>query len=288
VLFLLLPLSVYFTFGRRAALAVGLGCVGLVMAILQTTVPDWYRTVEPVSDVLMFTVGLVLTIAMASVAVGEQRARARLEKYAARVAELSASAERNRLARDIHDSLGHHLTVITILLEKAMTFREHDVAAADLALVHAQDAARRALDDVRRSVRTLRAETAPFRLASALDDLVRAADDGRPAITLRCAGDESRYDSAALTALYRAAQEALTNARRHSGADRVAITVHCEKSRARLVVTDDGRGFSPEREGFGLLGMRERVDLAGGSVDIYSRPGAGTRLTVTIPHRAAA
>jgi signal transduction histidine kinase len=286
VLFLLLPFTAYFAFGRAAALALGVACVGIVVASFQLTIPHWYGQTEQVSDLLMFCVGLVLTIAMASVAVAEQRSRARLEEYAARVSELSATAERNRMARDIHDGLGHHLTAITVLLEKAATFRDRDPAAAERALGDAHRSARRALDDVRRSVRALRVETEPFRLSSALDDLVREVDDGRLCVTLDCAGNESGYGPTALMALYRAAQESITNARRHAQATRVSVTVHCDESRARLVVADDGRGFPPEREGFGLLGMRERVELAEGSVEVDSGPDTGTRVTVTIPRRA--
>ncbi|MEO3855396.1 sensor histidine kinase [Acrocarpospora sp. B8E8] len=294
VLFLLLPFTAYFAFGRAAAIAIGVVCVGFVVVTFELTVPDWPREVEQVSDLLMFIVGLILTIAMAAVAVQEQRGRVRLEEshaklreYAARVSELSATAERNRLARDIHDGLGHHLTAIAVLLEKAAAFGERDPGVARRALDDAQQSARRALEDVRQSVRTLRAETERFRLSSALADLTREAGDGRLNVTLDCTGDETGHDSAALLAIYRAAQEGLTNARRHAHATTVAVNVHCDPSRARLIVADDGRGFAPEREGFGLLGMRERVELAGGSVEVDTGPGTGTRLTVTIPRRTA-
>jgi signal transduction histidine kinase len=294
VLFLLLPFTAYFAFGRAASLAVGIACVGLVVLSFQLTVPQWYTELEQVSDLLMFCIGLVLTIAMASVAVQAQRGRAQLEEshrqlsaYAARVAELSAAAERNRVARDIHDGLGHHLTAVTVLLEKATAFRDRDRAVADRALADAHRSARRALDDVRRSVRALRVETAPFRLSSALDDLVNEIDDGQLSVTLDCTGNDTGYDTSALMALYRAAQESLTNARRHAHATRVSVTVNCDDSRARLVVDDDGCGFSPEREGYGLLGMRERVQLVDGSVEVDTGQ-AGTRVTVTIPRRTAA
>ena len=280
VLFLLLPFTAYFAFGRAVGVAVGLGSVALIVVGFQLTIPQWYRETEPVSDLLMFGVGLALTIAMAE-------SHIQLRAYAARVAELSAAAERNRLARDIHDGLGHHLTAISVLLEKAATFRDRDPAVAERALSDAQRSARRALDDVRRSVRALRVEATPFRLSSALDDLVQEVDDDRLSVTLDCAGNESGYDPMALIALYRAAQESITNARRHADATRVSVTVHCDESRARLVVADNGCGFPPEREGYGLLGMRERVHLVEGSVEVDSGE-AGTKVTVTIPRRTAA
>jgi signal transduction histidine kinase len=293
-LFVLLPFTAYFAFGRAVSVAVGLACLGLVVVTYQLSVPRWYLETEQVSDLLMFCVGLVLTIAMASVAAEERRGRSRLERshdrlraYADRVSELSATAERNRLARDIHDSLGHHLTAIAILLEKAETFSERDPAAAARAVADARLSARRALDDVRASVRSLRGDD-PFRLASALDDLVRQVTDDRLAVSLDIAGDETRYDPGTLTALYRAAQEGITNALRHARATQVSVTVALDPASARLVVADDGRGFGADREGFGLTGMRERIELSGGSVDVLTGPGAGTRLTVTIPHRGPA
>ncbi|WP_054047716.1 sensor histidine kinase [Alloactinosynnema sp. L-07] len=275
VLFLLLPFTAYFAFGQTTAIVLGVACVGLAAV----STPGWYAEVEKVSDLVMFTVGLVLTIAMAAVAVQERQGRIRLQESHRQVAELSAAAERSRVARDLHDDLGHHLTAIVVLLEKATAFRDRDAGAAQQAIEDAERSARRALTDVRESVRTLR--SAPFGLAPALDELVGGQSD----VTLDVTGDEDRYDVAALQALYRAAQEGVTNSRRHAKASRIAVSVDLDESRARLTVADDGRGFSRGREGFGLIGMRERVALAGGRVDIDSAPGAGTRLTVTIPQR---
>ncbi|MBB5140373.1 signal transduction histidine kinase [Thermocatellispora tengchongensis] len=300
-LFVLVPFTAYFAFGRAAAVALAVATLGLVFAGYELGAPRWYADIERVSDLLMFAIGLVLTMAMAAVAVEERRARARLREsgerlaeYAGRVAELSAAAERNRVARDIHDDLGHDLTAIAVLLEKATAFRGRDPGTADAAVAEAHRAARRALEGVRRSVRMLRAgaeaERVPedrFELAAALRDLVsRQVDDGRLTVTLDFSGDEHGYPAPALAALYRAAQEGITNSRRHAAATKVVVSAHLGDDAARLVVADDGRGFPPGSEGFGLLGMRERVRLAGGRVEITSGSGEGTRLTVTIPRGA--
>ncbi|HVK26276.1 MAG TPA: sensor histidine kinase [Actinokineospora sp.] len=275
VLFLLVPFTAYFAFGRTVAIVLGVACVGLAAV----STPGWYAEVEKVSDLVMFTVGLVLTIAMAAVAAQERQNRIRLQESHRQVAELSAAAERSRVARDLHDDLGHHLTAIVVLLEKATAFRDRDADAARLAVEDAERSARRALTDVRESVRSLR--SASFGLTPALDELVGGQTD----VTLAVTGDEDRYDVAALQTLYRAAQEGITNSRRHAEAGRIAVSVDLADARARLTVADDGRGFTRGREGFGLVGMRERVALAGGRLDIDSAPGAGTRLTVTIPRR---
>jgi signal transduction histidine kinase len=302
LLFILVPFAAYFAFGRTVSLALGGACLVLLIAGVTLRVPRWYAQPTYLSEVLMFSVGLVLAIAMAGIAVGEQASRIRLEAvlgelreshdqltaYAAQVAGLSAAAERSRLARDIHDSLGHHLTAITVQLEKAAAFRDLDPAAASQAVTDARAAARQALHDVRGSVAALRDGDLPAPLSAMLAELTRQAGPDGPQVTVTITGDEAGIAADARTVLFRAAQEALTNARRHSGARQVLLSVATDDREARLVVTDDGRGFDPARcealgGGFGLAGMRERAALAGGHARVVSRPGAGTTVTVTVP-----
>jgi signal transduction histidine kinase len=268
VLFVLVPFGAYLAFGRTVGVALGGVCLALLVGGFAVWVPGWYRDANYVSDVLMFSMGLVLALAMADVADRERRA-------ADRIADLTAAAERDRMARDLHDSLGHHLTAISIQLEKAAAFADRDAAVAGQALTDARRSVGRALEDVRASVGTLRAE--PARLVSALNDLT--------GVELRVEGEERDTGQATVTALYRAAQEAVTNARRHGQADHVTVTVTFGAADTRLVVTDDGRGFDPAvpRRGFGLLGLRERAALLGGTVTVDSAPGTGTRVSVILP-----
>jgi signal transduction histidine kinase len=271
VLFVLVPFTAYLTFGRRVGLVLGVVCLALLVGGFAVWVPGWYRDANYVSDVLMFSMGLVLALAMADVADRERRA-------AERIGELSAASERNRLARDIHDSLGHHLTAISIQLEKAVAFAARDADVAGQALADARRSVGQALADVRASVGTLRAE--PVRLVDALGGLSE--------VELRVEGEERDTDQATVTALYRAAQEAVTNARRHGQASRVTVAVAFGADDTRLEVTDNGRGFDPSSlvEGFGLPGLRERAALLGGTVTVDSSPGAGTRVAVTVPRAA--
>ncbi|MGM1058593.1 sensor histidine kinase [Saccharothrix sp. Mg75] len=255
VLFVLLPFGAYFAFGRRGSVVVGVGCAAVMVVAFQVTAPGWERSAEHVSDLLMFGIGVVLAVAMA---------------------ELSAAAERVRVARDLHDGVGHHLTAVAVLLERAEAFRGVDPASADRAVSDARESAKRALEDVRLSVRALRE---PFRLAESLQRLARGLD-----VVVDCTGDESRYATTTLLALYRAAQEGVTNALRHAAGRDVVVTVHCGAEAAELVVADGGPGAGGD-EGFGLRGLRERVAQVGGSVDV--RGAAGTRLTVVVPRRAA-
>ncbi|MGW4646802.1 sensor histidine kinase [Kitasatospora sp. NPDC004289] len=298
-LFVLVPFAAHLAFGRRAGLVGGAACFALLVTGYTLLVPRWWVRAEYVSDLLMFALGLALALSMAAVALRDQRARARLEAalaelelshervsaYALRVAELSTAEERNRVAREIHDSLGHHLTAVAVQLEKAEAFRELDPQASAKAVADARWSAGRALTEVRESVGALRGAR-PFSLARALADLARHLGDDRLTVALRVTGEEAGYDAESLTALYRAAQEALTNAHRHGRASRIEVTAAYGEAAATLVVADDGRGFDGvpgAGSGFGIRGMRERVELLGGSVEIGAATPSGAVVTVTVP-----
>ncbi|SER24254.1 sensor histidine kinase [Actinokineospora terrae] len=270
-LFVLVPFLAYLSLGRLVGLVSGGVCLAVLVAGFAVWVPGWYRDAVYVSDLLMFGMGVVLAVAMADAVLRERAA-------AARVGELSAATERNRVARDIHDSLGHHLTAISVQLEKAAAFREHDAGTADRAVADARRSARLALADVRASVGALRT---PVSLTAALSELV---DGTTPEVTLRVDGVERPIGQAAVTTLYRAAQEALTNARRHSAATRVAVTVAFTAREVGLTVRDNGGGFDlpAQTEGFGLIGLRERAALIGAEVRVDSAPGAGTTVSLRV------
>ncbi|GID91538.1 hypothetical protein Adi01nite_09500 [Amorphoplanes digitatis] len=293
VLYVLMPFFAYLSLGRWAGHVVA--AAYLVAAVLRAgSVPDWWADPETVSDLMMFFIGLVLALAAAAFAADQRRSRLRAEQLVSdlrraqrRVAELSAAAERNRVARDIHDSLGHHLTAISVQLAKAQAFRDRDAAVADRAVADAHRAAGRALREIRESVGVLRAE--PFLLAVALGSLAEGLDDPGFRVRLEVSGSESAHDRAGLEALYRVAQEALTNARRHAAADRVEVVLRCGDADAVLEVEDNGRGFAVEAAaGTGLAGMRERLAALGGSVRVESAPGRGTRVVACLPRPAVA
>ena len=248
-LFILVPFAAYFAFGRGVSLAVGGLCVALLVAGLTLRDPHWYLRPAYMSDVLMFGVGVVLAIAMAGIAVGAHASRMRLETalrdlreshdqlaaYAGQAAELSAAAERNRLARDIHDSLGHYLTAIAVQLEKAEVFRDRDQGAASQAVADARSLARQALQDVRGSVRALRGDEPPAPLSAMLAGLARQADAGEPQVSLTVTGDEAAIAAGARTAVFRAARRlsptpANTAARAASPCQWPSVTTRCDSS----------------------------------------------------------
>ncbi|GAB7046386.1 sensor histidine kinase [Catenuloplanes indicus] len=282
-LFILVPFFGYELLGRRAALVLAAACLlGAVSAAAFT--PGWHTDPETVSDLLMFLIGLALTLVTAAVADDRRRGRERAEALVGelraaqrQVAELSAAAERHRLARDIHDSVGHHLTAISVQLAKAEAFRARDPVVAHRAVADARAATTRALQEVRESVGTLR--TGTFSLVAAVETLAGGLTGTGLRVAVTRDGSEIGHARPTLEALYRVTQEALTNACRHAGADQVRVALRFDDA-VTVEVTDNGRGFTVgTAEGGGLRGMRERLAALGGEVRIESAPGRGTRVT---------
>jgi len=212
-------------------------------------------------------------------------------QLAAEGRELAVLEERTRLAREIHDTLAQQLTAIVLQLEAAEAFVERSPGRAGTLVITARDLARSALQEARRSVWNLR--PAPLEatgLVAALDREVRRwrQYSGIPA-RLRSEGvpNPLQLPPTAEVALFRIVQEALANAARHSNARRVEVFVSRHDGVLEVSVSDDGDGFSPgaapQRGSFGLLGMGERARLAGGSLDVSSTVGEGTRVTVRLP-----
>jgi signal transduction histidine kinase len=223
----------------------------------------------------------------------EQRARveladanARLRGYAAQAEELATTQERNRVARDIHDGLGHHLTVVQMQVQAARAVLPSDPAKADAVLLKAQRQATEALAEVRRSVAALREPRTPLPLGDALTALAADTSAAGVPTALEVTGTVRVLSPEAEESLFRAAQEGLTNVRKHADAGRARLVLdYRDDDTVRLDVCDDGRGTAAavDGTGFGLLGVRERAALLGGSVDVESSPGQGTTVRVAVP-----
>lgn len=211
--------------------------------------------------------------------------RARLAEASARLAR---AEERTRIARDIHDTLAQGLTGIGLHIEGALTHLETDPARARERLLRALAMTRESLEEARHSVLNLRAAPPAGKpLPEALNALARSvtAETGIR-ISVRVVGNAVLPASIEME-LYRIAQEALTNVRRHAAATEAEIVLRVDIQSVRLLVRDNGRGFAPSRSsetgGHGLLGMRERARLLGGNLRIASAPGRGARLVVRVP-----
>ncbi len=198
-------------------------------------------------------------------------------------AELARLGERQRLAQDLHDSMGHLLLASSIQLRKAIAFRERDPAISEEALELASGAIAEALVDLRIAVDGAHADASGFSLQESLRNLV-----GRLSPTMPVDLDLSADSELALTTqitLYRCAQEGLTNVLRHAEASEARVTTTVSASSATITVADNGRGFDTTlgSGGAGLKNMRERLARLGGSLVIRSAPGDGTVLVASLP-----
>lgn len=202
----------------------------------------------------------------------------------------SAEAERSRWARELHDETLQGLASLQLLLSTAL--RQNDDAKRTALLEQANEQVRSEIAGLRNLVTELRpAELDELGLEAALEALAerRGAANGMHVgmdIDLEgLEGESRRLAPAVESAVYRLIQEALTNASKHSGADKVDVSLVAANGGVRLVVHDDGAGFDPAepRSGFGLRGMRERVELLQGQFEVQSEPGSGTTVRVAFP-----
>jgi signal transduction histidine kinase len=213
-----------------------------------------------------------------------ETANARLRAYAAQAEELATTRERNRLAREIHDGVGHYLTVVKTQLDVAAAICATDPARAKANVEKAAKLTTEALEDVRRSVGTLRTDAARPPLTEAVKQL---AAHGEPHAALAIEGTPRPLPPAAEHALFRAAQEGLTNIRKHAQATTALLQLDFrDAARVRLEISDNGRGAPSghgTNGGFGLTGIRERIELLGGTVECGNRLEGGFALRVEVP-----
>ena len=223
--------------------------------------------------------------------VNESKARAalaeanlKLREYAVQAEELAVVRERNRLAREIHDGLGHYLTAINIQIKAAEAVSGQDPALAREALSKAQALAEEALADVRRSVSALRADPTTSRpLPETLAMLLGELKTSQVLTQFVLEGAPRPLDPQAEFTFYRAAQEGITNVRKHANARKVTLSLVYTPAAVRLALQDDGAGSGDASGGFGLVGLKERAELLGGSLTIDTAPGRGFTLTLELP-----
>ncbi|MEX2426320.1 MAG: GAF domain-containing protein [Thermomicrobiaceae bacterium] len=214
----------------------------------------------------------------------------------ARAHGLAIAEERGRLAQEIHDTLAQGLTAISLQLDLADSYLPEKPDQAARNVHRALDLTRQNLDEARRSVLDLRAaDVHQMSLPDAVSQLLRRlGDEGDIRFEFVNDGLTSRLSARVEVGLYRILEEAVENARRHSCAGHVRVYISAEGETVALLVEDNGHGFDPAQltrndgalDGFGLLGIRERARLLGGSLTISSTPGEGTRLRVVVPHEA--
>lgn len=251
------------------------------------------------ASVPIFFAGQVFILIFTQMAVTEQRARMKLESlakelsdankhlsdYADRVRELTITQERNRMAREIHDGLGHYLTTINMQMKAASAIIDKDKSKAKEMLENAQNLSATALVDVRNSVFALRQE--PDQLAPLTErimEMAQTASTLNRKIDVTILGDPRNINPQTDLTLFRAAQETINNANKHSNASSVKLILDYSSSECiTLEAIDDGIGSDEINHGFGLLGIQERVRLLNGAIQINTSPGKGFKIKITIP-----
>lgn len=248
------------------------------------------------AEMLMFALGLFLVLQLVNILLVEQKTRKQLsvaheqlQQYALQIEDLAAVQERNRIAREIHDSLGHALTALNVQIQTVVRLWSVDPTSAESFLAQAQRLGEMAMKEVRQSVSALREdvrEDQPLEeaIASLVEDF-RQSTGLSPSTKISL---EVIVPLLIVKTLYRIVQEALTNICKYAQATEVKIQVVATNDSVNLLVEDNGKGFSvnERRTGFGITGMQERVAALEGYFHLETEPGSGCKITVELPLRS--
>jgi signal transduction histidine kinase len=270
--FVIFTLYALFRWGNGRALVIGSGIVLgnlVVSAFGGTTLGDL------IGEAAFFAIVLTLAIAL------RYRARARMREL-----DGARLMEREMLARDLHDTVAHHVSAIAIRAQAGLATAALKPEAATDALTVIAAEASRTLAEMRSMVRVLRQgeapELAPGRTLADIEQLASA--ELTPRVDVRVTGDTDSIPPTVAAAVYRMAQESVTNARRHArGASLVDVFVEADAGGVRLRVTNDGEVAPATTPGYGITGMMERASLLGGTCQSGRAPGGGWVVNAVLP-----
>lgn len=274
--------------------AVILFAVGTTLLDLGAMVPLVETETTNVALLTLLVVGRGLLFAfvglvVAKLASAQKEARRSLAVHSTTLEHLATSRERNRLARELHDTLAHSLSGIAVQLEAVKTLWEDDSPRARSMLDQALSDARNGLGEARRAIQTLRASPLDdLGLPAALTQLGNTlAERNGLAITTAVADNLGDLDPELENVVYRIADEALTNVTRHAAAGSATVDLRRKAGKIRLRIADDGSGFDAAQEApeghVGIKGMRERAEMVGGSLEIASDTSGTTVLFEVSP-----
>ncbi len=262
---------------------------------LVVTIWDWR-----LSNVLLYGLTLVFALLLINALLAERQSRSQLEnahqklaityeqlrQYSLRIEDQATLQERNRIAREIHDGLGHTLAAQTIQLNNALLFWESNNSKALTFVKQAKQLGAEALLEIRRSVSVLRSN--PLYGQSIESAIKKLLTEFQQTTGIE---PSAKIDLPELlpteinTSLYRIVQESLTNIYKHAQAQSVIIKIYEQLGMVHILIEDNGQGFNPNQNttGFGLQGMRERATAIGGMFHIDSESGTGCRISVSLP-----
>jgi signal transduction histidine kinase len=248
---------------------------------------------QQLSEMMLFSVSLFLILRFVSTWLSERfmreqlvAAHGQLQQYALQVEDLATVQERNRIARDIHDSLGHALTALNVQLQTVLKLWDVDPNGAKSFLTKAQRLGEIAIKEVRQSVRALRIEVRQEEpLEKAITSLTEDFRQSTGIVVVTKIQIEMVLSPQIVKAIHRIVQEALTNICKHAQATTVEIGLSTTATNVYLSITDDGSGFLTDAipQGFGLQGMKERVAALGGNLLIWSELQQGCQISIDLP-----
>jgi signal transduction histidine kinase len=291
----LILISTQYRFWTMVSFCVGTGILEIVAAIPASLVggPHLQLTVEEAFiRVLIFLLVGYVVVRMSSAQRAHRQSltetNAQLTRYATTLEQLAISRERNRMARELHDTLAHTLSAAAVQLEAIDALWDSDPETARLTLRQSHNLMRSGLKETRRALQALRAS--PLEDLGALLAIRHLAETTaeRTGLKLNLTLPESLSDlrPEVELSLYRVTEEALSNIVHHANAKQLTIKLTQNSTIIQLIVADDGLGFDPTTAGqnghYGLVGMKERALLCGGNLEITSQPNQGTTITLTI------
>jgi len=279
--------------------------VGVAWLVIYTLITGFFMIsdagIRGLLDLLPFTAGYVFFGLFGWTMVQAQNERERsdrlladlkiahekLQRYTEQVEELTIAEERNRIAREMHDTLGHRLTIASVQLEGAQRLIHTNPQKVDQIIKTVQEQVKEGLAELRRTVAMMRAPVGDdLPLPQALSRLVNQVSEATGMnLHLSIEDNLPRLPFSHRQALFRAVQEGLTNIERHASATEAWIQLYSENDHIVMMVSDNGVGLMPdsEKRGLGLTGMEERASLLNGSLEIIPRSGGGTQLCFRLP-----
>lgn len=215
-----------------------------------------------------------------------ENANTKLRSYAEEVEQLTVIKERNRIAREIHDGLGHYLTTIHMQLQAAQAIIDEDKAKAKESVEKARLQSQMALIDVRRSISTLRYDlTEKETIKDALERAIRPCDWIGIRSHLNILGPEKQLNSLIKSTIYRIVQETVNNTCKYSKAKNYFCNLDfSDNEKLLLLIYDDGLGMKEFKTGYGLQGLKERIELLDGKLNIITTPKNGFRIEIELPY----
>ncbi len=279
---------------RHAGVVVAV-MVGMVWAVLwrvpDGNIYDWVFALIWIGGPGAAGAGLRDQLGRVAVAAGRA---ARAESQRDEHARQAVRAERDRIAREMHDTLAHTISVMVLHAGAVRSRLPETLAIERAALADSEETGRRAISDLRRLLGLLRtesglAEVTPQPTLTGLGALIAQSRALGMEVDLRVDGDPSGLAEAIQVSAYRIVQEGLTNVRKHADARHIGVVVRCSPGGVNVRVIDDGRGApSSGREGFGLVGVRERVEMYGGRLSAGPAPTGGFVLEASLPAESPA